>query len=766
MRGPSWVRCAVRLLLALSAGLGAATRADATTFVPMDERDLAARSLAAVIATVDTVDARDTEGGAIATAVGLTVERVLFGALSPGSIVLREPGGRAGGRTERIFGAPEYQVGERVLVFLSRRADGGLRTTAMAMGKYRLGGGAGAVTAQRDLGDEVAILDPASGDLHEAVAEPPAPLAPMLARVAAATRHRPTVSARARQALRDAVRAPAGRRFAAAPFVYLGAPSRWFEPDDGEPIHFLIDATGDATLGADASTAAAVDALAAWSTVPGAALLLSDGVLDQPLAFNGCSGDNRVVFNDPFGEIEAPVDCRGVLGIGGYCYSDDETRTVSGTNFRRIRLGKVTLADGFAGCPFWNECGLAQIATHEVGHAIGLGHSPDTTSTMTATARFDGRCAGLGSDDLAGLRFIYPALPTPTPTSTELPQATPTATPTASPTRTRTATSPPVDGTPGANTVSGQVRYYSHNQPVPGVIVDLHGGADRQATTGITGQYAFAAVADGAWAVEPVKEGDLSNGISALDAAHALQAVAGLRALEPLQAMACDVTGNGSVSTLDATRILQRKVGLIERFPAADLCASDWLFMPAAVPALNQESVAPLLDLGTCRGGALTYAPLIADAVQQDFRAALIGDCTGNWQPGDVRTAEPEMAPAGSALEMAPLRRVRGNRWRQAIGVRVPEATLSLDLELRYDTARLHFEGVRSVRLDGSALLDASLLQPGRLRVALASSVPLPADGRTMLVVDFTATDSAISARLVRPYQIAVDERLVPTPHR
>src|SRR4030095_7439655 len=69
--------------------------------------------------------------------------------------------------TEHIFGSPDYQVGEHVLVFLSRGGDGALRTTAMARGSYNMEGGAGGVlSARRTFESEVAVLDPVTGKLE------------------------------------------------------------------------------------------------------------------------------------------------------------------------------------------------------------------------------------------------------------------------------------------------------------------------------------------------------------------------------------------------------------------------------------------------------------------------------------------------------------------------------------------------------------------------------------------------------------------------
>ena len=66
----------------------------------------------------------------------------------------------------------------------------------------------------------------------------------------------------------------------------------------------------------------------------------------------------------------------------------------------------------------------------------------------------------------------------------------------------------------------------------------------------------------------------------------------------------------------------------------------------------------------------------------------------------------------------------------------------------------------RSAHLGHAALVDSSSPQLGRLRLALASAIPLPADGRAVLVVDFAAS-SAASAGAVRASSVTVDDRLV-----
>jgi hypothetical protein len=742
--GASSVR---RVLLALTLVVMLGARAEATTFVRMDANDLARASDAALIGTVQSVRA----ASAATTEVVIATEQVVLGTLPSGSVTLREAGGGAGGKRQRVFGAPRYRLGERVLVFVRHGRDGVLHTTALSMGKYTLSVARdGKQQATRDFGDEVLVIDPSSGTAQVGGTEAPQRLATVLQRM----RQGKAWPAPSRPTRRAATPTPS----AAAGFTYLGIPSRWFEPDQGEVVRFGIDPAGDDGLGADVSWAAAAAALDAWSSVPDASLRLDAETLGEPFGFDGCDGGNRIVFNDPFEEIDAPVDCRGVLGVGGYCY-DGDTRTVNGITYNRIGLGKVIIADGWGDCELWTACNLAEVVTHEVGHAIGLGHSFDGDATMSAAANFDGRCAALGDDDLDGVRAIYPvvATPTATPTFTAL---LPTETP--SPAPTRTPRQPTATPRLGERVISGRITYYGSGDGVPGVEVELRGTPARQLVTSSTGIFTFGDLPLGAWSVEPRKLDDGAPGaISARDAARALQFATGQLAPDAEHGVACDVTGNGSVTVLDAQRILQRSVGAGPRFAAAATCDSDFVFFPFAAPATNQETVFPALRLGECRAGGVSYSPLVEFAGAQGFRAALLGDCDGSWRPADPRSAEPELAPAGSRL-INSMRRMRGGRWRLTIGVATPVEAHSLALELRYDPDRLDPGLLRSVRLDDDALLQTQLIQPGRLAVALASARPLHTDGRAMLVVDFSALADDISARSVRPYNVLLDDRVLP----
>jgi hypothetical protein len=244
------------------------------------------------------------------------------------------------------------------------------------------------------------------------------------------------------------------------------------------------------------------------------------------------------------------------------------------------------------------------------------------------------------------------AQPTPTltrsstPTSTPQHTATTTATvsPTVTPTNTLTGSpTPTVSATPegGTNSLAGSVRYYSADRPVAAGSVTLLGTGQPTTTTDATGSYTFPNLAVTRWEIEPTKTGDLNSAVTALDAAYILQVIVGKRSFDASQTLACDVSGDGSLSALDAARILQFTVGKIARFPVAEVCGSDWAFVPIPETAPDQEIVPPQMSPGTCLRGSIVLDPLSGQVTGQNFLGVLFGDCTGNWQPPAGGTTEP-----------------------------------------------------------------------------------------------------------------------------
>jgi hypothetical protein len=354
------------------------------------------------------------------------------------------------------------------------------------------------------------------------------------------------------------------------------------------------------------------------------------------------------------------------------------------------------------------------------------------------------------SNELSLLVLATPTTSLPGATATR-PKSSPTAAVTATRTPTRTATH--VTGPTGTRTptrtalpgisLSGQVRYYSTGAVVPDVTLTSSGLLGTfSATSDADGLFNVGGMSVGIWQLQPRKQGDVGRAVSALDAAYVLQAVSGMRSLDPVEEKICDVTGSGALSALDAARILQITVGEIDRLPAAELCGSDWTFIPVPVGLSAQRLIDPLLSDTACQLGAIVYDPLLGSAVQQDFTAALLGDCTGNWGA--------DAAEAGAALRqtarpaevyLGELRRRPGGRWLVPLYVDGRDAIDALDAHLGYDPAAAELESVELVGAPPSALVEYRANTSGEIAVALASGDPLTLGDRPVMMLAFCADD-------------------------
>lgn len=382
----------------------------ATTFVPVSIENLARSSIATVIGTVGDLRSVASRDGQIYTLVTIAVEQVLRGELSAPVIVLKENGGSVAGRREVDSGTPRFVTGERTLLFLTTRPDGSLRTNHLALGKFDLViDRNGMPQAQQRFGTGITVLLPPGVDSPQASL----PLGDVLASIAGAG----TDTFAPPVAFNEPVEAtdPALPSAASEPLTFEGG--RFFEPDEGMPLSFLIDQSGDAILGLTTSRQAVDAGFAAWSTVSSATIRLQDAGLTSDITAP-CPGPGVIIFNDPTGAIPSPVSCSGILAVGSYCPANNpfpfESKHFSGRSFERILRGKVTFANGWDGCDIWTACNVAEIATHEIGHAIGLAHSSDPAATMYYRAHFDSRCAGIRTDDIDALSSRYPTNIPPT----------------------------------------------------------------------------------------------------------------------------------------------------------------------------------------------------------------------------------------------------------------------------------------------------------------------------------------------------------------
>jgi hypothetical protein len=400
--------------------------ARATTMVRMSDEALTLGADAIVTGTVTNVHADRTERGTIATFTTIAVETVVKGYVPSPTITVRDLGGRVGDDELHFYGSAQYAVGESVIAFLGQDGDGFLRTSQMALGKFSVTSDpeSGARVATRALDEEgVFVVGGARFQSHEPDDRRLAD--PFIAHLQDIVRDQPVP-----QTFRPLASAPAANADAPADSegYKLFNNVRWFLPDQGLPVRYYIDQTGDAKIGVNASQNAVNAAFAAWTNVPTASLVMQSAGTTTPSANGFCDGTSKIIFNDPFNEVTDPSGCGGILAIGGYCASG-ASKDFKGTAFREAVEGDIIFNNGWSGCSFWNATNLAEVATHEIGHTIGLAHSTDSSATMYSFAHFDGRGAGLTDDDRAGVTYLYPGddatEPTPAPTPTTPPTPAP-----------------------------------------------------------------------------------------------------------------------------------------------------------------------------------------------------------------------------------------------------------------------------------------------------------------------------------------------------
>lgn len=385
-----------------------------TSIVPIPDPDLARSCRVIVAAEVIDIESRcrpDCEW--ISSYVTLRVLFLLKGEVDSPVLVLRQPGGRVADREVLVFGAPDFSVGQQAIFFLNTDRDGSLHVAHLNLGYYRIDNGMvqHPFVIGRNFEDE-SVRDT---QFREALPEFVEDVRSSL------TDESPGQSEVGLLETRVPIRStppefsPLLDRHGVAPsFTLLGGGVRWFEPDSGVAIGFKVagGAAPTPSHGLDEVNAS----LAAWNQVTQS---------DIELKYDGSSttgglranGRNEIAFGDPLGQIDDLVNCKGVVAQTAIVIQPNETRTVNGTVFMRIIEADLVINNGIE-CN--NDPGfllLREIITHEVGHAIGIGHSSDNPAepsavlrdaTMYFVAHNDGRGAGLRSDDNEAARFVYP----------------------------------------------------------------------------------------------------------------------------------------------------------------------------------------------------------------------------------------------------------------------------------------------------------------------------------------------------------------------
>ena len=112
--------------------------AGATTLVQMNFGDLTRDADAVVVGTVIAIEGEwGPNFNFIHSNITLQVERTLLGQ-TPETITVRNPGGIIGGEGQLAHGVAEFELGEKVLIFLTTWEDSSLKVLGYAQGKSRV----------------------------------------------------------------------------------------------------------------------------------------------------------------------------------------------------------------------------------------------------------------------------------------------------------------------------------------------------------------------------------------------------------------------------------------------------------------------------------------------------------------------------------------------------------------------------------------------------------------------------------------------------
>ena len=389
----------VSAVLLLLAGLQPVS---ATTALPIQDGVLADQAVVIAEGTV-TGAGPASKPGRPAIEYRLRVERLIKGEAPGGTLVVRVPGGTAAnGLKLKIWGAPEFRIGERSLLFLVANQDGTYGPLHLAMGSFHeLRSGAERL-AVRDLSEVYQ-----AGETSEGVRN--------------LDRFGRWLTDRAAGVDREAdyfVAAPKmGRTWAEVNYLG-GIKQRWLEFDRKQDVTWRAHVAGQAQLAGGGFNEFQA-ALQAWNNDPSTNIRYKyNGTTTTSTGFQSFDEQNVILFDDVNEDAPGSFSCprpgsgSGILAIGGTWYDDSTTpATVGGAD--------IVINNG-AGCWFTSGKRAEQIYGHELGHTLGLGHSCGDERTgscdtsdkdealMRATAHPDERGARFNANDRAAIVSLYP----------------------------------------------------------------------------------------------------------------------------------------------------------------------------------------------------------------------------------------------------------------------------------------------------------------------------------------------------------------------
>ncbi len=513
----------------------ASASAFATTIVMPTDEQLVAKSPVIVEGTVVS-STPFSRGNAIWTETKIDVAKTLKGNAA-GTITIRELGGIIDNRITKIFGAPEYAVGEHVLVFLTPTPRGDYQTTDLYVGKFTeertLDGRM--LWSRHDEASGVVLLDSnfnpiAARNVQRDAAKFDTFMSDRVAGRKGANNY--GIENPVLDTIAD------GNRGARTKdnFTVISEPTiyRWFVFDSGGSASWRSYGTQPGYAGGGVNEIQT--AMNAWNGYSAALINYQYAGVEAgtPAGLNGPNGVNEVLFNDPLSEISGSWNpsTGGVVGQGGFNgvsgshqwaspFAADATHTQKTYTAFNITEGNLTIQDNVSSSTGISSTRLAEIVAHEFGHTLGFGHSTDNTALMYPSVTGIG--PSLRVDDQLGARWLYPNGSQNPPPGATVPAA---------PTNlqaTIVGANVNLTWNDNANNETGESIYVSFNNGAFSKVTDVSAGTTSSQLTGFTtGTYAFYVIAyNSAGNSAPSNTANVTFG-STLQAAFAVNALSGV----------------------------------------------------------------------------------------------------------------------------------------------------------------------------------------------------------------------------------------------
>ncbi|HEX7192252.1 MAG TPA: PKD domain-containing protein [Thermoanaerobaculia bacterium] len=474
--------------------------ASATTIVMPTDEQLVVKSPDIVEGTVlSSVPVQI--GNRIWTETQVVVSRTIKGDAA-GTITIREIGGQIGDNVTKIFGAPEYTVGENVLLFLTPTPRGDFQTTDLFVGKFTadqmLDGTP--MWIRKDQTADVSLLDAdfrpmRAGNIQRAAQGFEQFVADRVA--GRAGTHGYTVE---NPVLRSVVATDGGQRFKAVDdFTLISEPTiyRWGLFDQGLSANWYSYGTQPGYTGGGVNEI--TTAMSSWSSYSAANIKYAyAGSEATGAGMNTNNGRNEVLFNDPFGDIAGSWNpsTGGVVGLGGFngvsgsgtftaTFTADASHTAGAKSYTKISEANLTIQDGVSSNAGIPSSELAEIVAHEFGHTLGFGHSSDSTALMYAYVT--GLGPSLRTDDQTAARWLYPNGSSSGGGNPGTPPAAPSNL-----TAAQSGSNVVLNWTDNANNETAEQVYASAGSGSYGLVTTLGSGAATVTLTGFTtGTYHF-----------------------------------------------------------------------------------------------------------------------------------------------------------------------------------------------------------------------------------------------------------------------------------